>query len=156
MSTGTAVKRKGNPNREKKHKVAKTPQQIAFKAAFTDPKSPTYNNARQSALAVGYSKSYAETITAQGVVWINNDIFRSEMLAKAEQNLDAILNMARNKAETIDKDRLKIAQDTAKFVSERLGKRHYSARIEATAADGGHLFKNDHIQAIDTTFRVID
>jgi len=41
-----------------------------------------------------------------------------------------------------DKDDRKLKHDATKFISERLGKEHYSTRQEVTGADGRRLFDN--------------
>ncbi len=47
------------------------PRQEAFKAAYYDPASPTYSNALQSALAVGYSESTAKDLLHNRPAWLS-------------------------------------------------------------------------------------
>lgn len=106
-----------------------TPRQIAFRSYYNDPQSPSYCNARQSALRAGYTEQYANNITVQDADWIDKDAQRTYMLELAERNLKTI-------AEKKEKDLknnpqlYKIWQDTNKFLSERLGKEYYSTRTE--------------------------
>lgn len=100
-------------------------------------------NVRQSALAAGYSDLYACNITVQRPKWWvelteTAEYRRAHMLDAAEQ---ALQNAVTSNSE--DRDDKKIKHDAAKFVSERLGKDHYSTRQELTGADGRRLFTND-------------
>jgi hypothetical protein len=120
-----------------------TPKQIAYKAYYEDPQSPTYSNALQSALRAGYTQKYAETITAEGQrnQWKDSgENLRREMLEIAERNLKEIVSMPEEKRE--NPAMAKIWQDTNKFVSERLGKEYYSARQELTDKGGRRLFND--------------
>ena len=47
------------------------PRQAAFKAAYYDPASPTYSNALQSALVVGYSESTAKDLLHNRPAWLS-------------------------------------------------------------------------------------
>lgn len=47
-----------------------TPQQETFLAEYTDPKSPNFSNAKQSAIKAGYSETYAENLTGQLPEWL--------------------------------------------------------------------------------------
>ena len=47
-----------------------TPQQEPFLERYTNPKSPTFGNATQSALEAKYSREYAENITALMPDWL--------------------------------------------------------------------------------------
>ena len=57
---------------------------------------------------------------------------RDRMLKLAEGNLEAILCLGIS-----DKDSLKVVQDTAKFVSETLGKKTYSKQVNQDITSGG-------------------
>jgi hypothetical protein len=70
------------------------------------------------------------------------------MLRLAEMNLEAILCLGIS-----DKDSLKIVQDTAKFVSETLGKKSYSKQVNTDITTNGKdlptpLLANLNIDAI--------
>lgn len=51
-----------------------TPQQIEFLTFYTDPKSETYSNARQSAIKAKYSEEYASNITSLLPKWLSDVI----------------------------------------------------------------------------------
>lgn len=67
-------------------------QQITFLKAYTDPKSPTWSNALQSALKAGYSQEYAESITAQMPNWLSENLGNVKLLQKANKNLEMALD----------------------------------------------------------------
>lgn len=120
----------------------KNAKMIAFETYYTDPNSPTYNNARQSALKAGYSESYANNLTVQSPDWMTGDAMRIAMLQRAEQSLRELLAMSDEDKKNPQK--MKIWQDTVKFVSERLGKDWYSTRAEVTGKNGKSLFTSEH------------
>lgn len=122
---------------------------------YTNPKSPTFGNAKRSAINAGYSESYANLITTRDV-WLGK-VRRSRLFGKAEKVLEETLDMETNLpligmfGPIIDKKTkqpilqqndklLNIKQNSAKFVTERLGKKEgYSTRTELTGADGAAL-----------------
>ena len=115
-----------------------------FSTFYLSPTSDTFMNVYQSAIRAGYTEQYSENITSQRPKWWvelteTADYQRAQMLKKAQSRLEDRLT----EEVTSDKDRLKIQTDVAKFVSERLGKDHYSTRNELTGADGRRLFTND-------------
>lgn len=125
-------KGKDKPKIEKKFKANqwhKDPRHIDFLAFYLDPKSPTYANAKQSAIRSGYTEVYANSITVLMPIWLSEAIGRKErMLVKAEEVLERSLN---------DKKTPGLAQNTAKFLAETLGKKEgYSKRTEHTGKDG--------------------
>lgn len=67
-------------------------QQTTFLKAYTDPKSPTWSNALQSALKAGYSQEYAESITAQMPNWLSENLGNMKLLQKANKNLEMALD----------------------------------------------------------------
>lgn len=117
---------------------------------YVNPKSKYFGNAYQAAQCVGYEESYAATITTQD--WFKEKVRRLNMLGKAEKVLDEMLEMpvevldwegsGEEKEEVVRTESalVKIKQDTAKFVAERLGKDEgYSTRSELTGKDGDAL-----------------
>lgn len=130
---------------------------------FIDRQSNTHGNAYGSALRAGYAQSTSKHITDEE--WWKENIRRMTLGSKAEKVLEKTLVMETNlpvigqygailiptgefdkKGREIKKllygenDRLlKIQQDSAKFVAERLIKKHYSNRSELTGADGKDL-----------------
>ncbi len=120
------------------------PRQTAFKQYYIDPNSPSFANARGSAMRAGYSEQYADNITAQQPAWLGSlledtHVLRAEMLALSERNLKSVVS----EPKPSDKDQKKIWIDTAKYVSGTLGKDVYSTRQELTGADGRRLFTNE-------------
>lgn len=142
-------KKKNNPNGANQYKV--DPRQALFLAYYLDPKSDTFSNALQSALKAGYEQQYAESLTAKMPDWLSEKVGDKLMLSKAEKNLNEMLDMPVRTLEweghgedaeqvvTTEPALVKIKQDTAKFVAERLGKGKWSSRNELTGKDGNPI-----------------
>jgi hypothetical protein len=128
-------------NRGKKYKRTVTdPRVHLFKKNYIDPKSETFMNIFQSAMKAGYSEQYAANISVQRPKWWlefteQSDVRRARMLNKAEQGLEKVLDYDDN-----DRDKASMKLKAATYVTERLGKEHYSSRQEVTGADGRRLF----------------
>lgn len=123
------------------------PRQSLFLSKYLDPKSPTFSNALQSALAVGYSQLYAENLTSQSPDWLSEklgELQSEQMLRKAERNLDEILDLPtkvqamgafgplwegkgkdKKPVMTFATSLIKVKNDTSQFIAERLGKKKY-------------------------------
>lgn len=86
------IKRKTNPNGVNQYTDA-DPRQQLFLAHLLDPKSITFSNVLRSALAVGYSETYANNLTVQMPRWLSENLGRVSMLQKAEHNLENVLEM---------------------------------------------------------------
>lgn len=110
----------------------KDPRHIDFLKFYLDPTSQTYANAKASAIRAHYTELYANNITAEMPEWLQGALGRQErMLVKAENVLEKSLE---------DKKTPGLAQNTAKFLAETLGKqRGYSKRTELTGKDGKDL-----------------
>ena len=124
------------------------PRAVMFKRFYVDPQSHTFMNALQSALRAGYSEHYASNITHLKPKWFkdilnDSDVKRAEMLKDSEDHFSTMLKKDTNR---IDKDTLKIKHDSAKFVSETVGKDIYSKRQELTDKGGKRLFNTRHRQ----------
>lgn len=125
------------PKKQKAKLELLDPQQIEFFRWYTDPKSSTYGNAKQSAIKAGYSETYAESITYQAD-WVSETLGQESMLKKAEKNLDELLelNTTNNlkKGDEIvaqqDPQLIKIKADITKFVASRAGKGKWSEKQE--------------------------
>ena len=91
------------------------PRQQVFLAAYINPSSNTFSNAKQSALDAGYSLEYANTITAQMPKWLSDNIRLPNILKKAENNVAKFL------ADDY-KENDKIKADMTKFALSNLGK----------------------------------
>lgn len=128
--------RKTNPNGANQYQP--DPRQKLCWELYANPKSETFGNGLQSAIKAGYTEGTANQITTED--WFIERLRRMNMLSKAEKVLEYTLDMddfeetekglKRNPAIT------KIKQDSAKFVAERVGKEHYSTRVENTGANG--------------------
>ena len=136
-----------NKGKKNKRHAPYDPRVDMFKSFYLRPDSYTFFNARQSALRAGYTEQYSNNITSQQPSWYvdmleSADHKRAAMLKAAEDNL---LETVQSKSD--DRDDRKLKHDATKFVSERLGKQHYSTRQEVTGADGRAIFSNDEREA---------
>jgi hypothetical protein len=118
------------------------PRVIMFKQYYCDATAPTFCNILQSALKAGYSQTYAQNISVQKPAWWvelvdSSDMLRARMLQKAEKNIDKVLDDTEDSKDAKDRK-----FKASSFVSERLGKDHYSTRKELTDKGGKRLFSN--------------
>lgn len=130
-----AKKKRTNPYGANQWQV--DPRQALFLKAYLNPKSKTFSNAYQSAMAVGYTEEYAAQILSKDLDWLTESVRSEDMVRKAELVLDEMLVM-----EAHDPAEKRIKQDTAKFVTSRLGKKKWSERVEHTGEDGAPLMIN--------------
>lgn len=141
-----------NPNGANQYVL--DPRQKLCWDLYVNPKSKTFGNGLKSAVEAGYSESHAETITTEK--WFQDKVRRIGLLSKAEKVLDEMLDMPVLVAEWEGKGEdaelvvntepalVKIKQDTAKFIAERVGKNEgYSSRTEVTGADGESLIPDE-------------
>lgn len=119
---------------------------------YVDPGSSTFGNARASAIAAGWVKGGANSVTDEP--WFLQRCAQSRLVETAEKVLQDMLD-----TEDIEKVVFegkeynilrtspalrKIKQDTAKFVAERLAKQHYAAQSALDVTSGGKaLTKED-------------
>ncbi len=117
------------PKRSKKDYL--DPRQSEFLALYLDPKSELRGNALQSALKAGYTREYAESITAKMPDWLADNVGQDKMLTKAEKNLDEFLDLdpwiehTNKDGETYTKynvETLKVKADVTKFVAGTIGR----------------------------------
>lgn len=131
------------------------PRQALFWKKYTDPKSETFGNAYQSAIAVGYSEGTSAQITT--FKWYLEKCRRMGLLLKAEKVMEKTLETKHIKKKIgmfgpivdpttkeyvyeIDVSTLAIKNKVAMFVAERQGKDlGYSTRNELTGKDGKDL-----------------
>jgi len=66
------------------------PQQELFLERYTNPKSPTFSNAVQSAIEAGYTENYANNITGLMPDWLFDYIGDMKRLKRAEKNLTEV------------------------------------------------------------------
>lgn len=112
---------------------------------YVNPKSETFHNAYRSAIKAGYEETYATQITTAR--WFIDKEKRLNLLNKAEEVLEDTLNMSTQTVKKVgdeeviieDPALIKIKQDSAKFVAERVGKHIYSTRNELTGKDGEQI-----------------
>ena len=86
------------------------PRQAKFLELYLNPKSKSFSNVYQSALAAGYSENYATNLKSK-VNWLvenGREVTKEHLVSKAKKVLDKSLDSADEK----------IAQDTAKFVAK--------------------------------------
>lgn len=137
-----------NPNGANQYQL--DPRQKLCWDLYVNPESQYFGNAYQAAQFVGYEENTAAVITTQ--TWFKEKLRRLNMLGKAEKVLDEMLEMpvevldwegtgdAREQVVTTEPALVKIKQDTAKFLAERLGKDEgYSTRSELTGKGGDAL-----------------
>lgn len=117
-----------------------TPQQELFLAEYTNPKSPNFGNAVQSALKAGFSENYANNITGLMPDWLFENIGDMKRLRKAEKNLDEVQNIQiYNEDGKLDANLIDKRTKVDMFIAERLNKDKYSTRQEQTGKDGKDL-----------------
>jgi hypothetical protein len=116
------------------------PQQELFLERYTNPKSPTFGNAVQSALSAGYTENYANNITGLMPDWLFDNIGDMKRLKRAEKNLTEVQNLDIIDEEgKVDHNLIDKRNKVDMFLAERLDKKKYSTRIENTGADGQPL-----------------
>lgn len=121
-------------------------RQIRFLAAYLDPKSKTYSDAKNSALSVGYTEKYAENITALAPEWLGDAIGRRKrLLERAERNTEEVLGLdiyqdaigpfgpiidklTGKPYQSLSTKVLMARGDASKFVMETVGKETYSKK----------------------------
>lgn len=126
-----------------------TPQQAAMWEAYVNPESDTFGNATGSARKAGYAPASCDIVSQ--TEWFDGLRRRYNMRRKSEQVLEQMLDMP---VETLEhqgygEERItvvvtnpslvKVKQDTAKFIAERLGKEEWSTRSELSGPDGAPL-----------------
>lgn len=113
---------------------------------YIDPTSETFGNVTQSALRAGYAEQTADNIMC--AKWFKIRLNRLQMLEDAEKVLKEMVTMKTKNSKIVgtkfvemeDSQLVKIKQDTAKFLAERLGKDDgYSSRGEITGKNGEKL-----------------
>lgn len=121
------------------------PRQKMCWDSFINPKSKTFGNAYRSAILASYSHRTAVGITSQD--WFREKTRRLQLFGKAEKVLEEMIDMPVKTMTTenvgtreepvyeevvvTEPALVKIKQDTAKFIAERLGKDEgYSSRSE--------------------------
>jgi hypothetical protein len=140
-------------------KVVIKPQQRLFIEAYTNPKSKTFNNARQSALQAGFSENYADQILYKPQKWlmeIEGQLNDEKMLLKAEENFREVQGLqVASYDPKLDKvvvqtDVLAHRNKVDMFLAERLNKAKYSTRTEnATIVKVEHTIDEETRKRLD-------
>jgi phage terminase small subunit len=112
------------------------PRQELFLAEYTNPKSPLWGNALQSALKAGYSQEYSENITNLMPSWLSEAIGKSKIIEKAEKNLESALDGLLDDPEKGGKQ---IQWKATEMALRTLKKEEYSERQEVVGKDGKDL-----------------
>lgn len=106
-----------------------TPQQELFLSYYTNPKSETFSNAKQSGLKAGYAETYADNITTLLPDWLLENIGSMNRLRKAERNLDEVQGLEIITIEgKLIPEALRERTKVDIFMAERIGKRVYATR----------------------------
>lgn len=131
--------RVGNVSNDEEVFSLLSPQQKICWDGYSNPKSKTFGNATQSALAAGYAMNTARIITRYD--WFKHRLIRLNLLGKAEKVLDKTLSMETQDSKGREQaDLLRIQNDSAKFIAKTLGKDEgYSERNEVTGANGNPI-----------------
>lgn len=130
------------------------PQRKLFKEYYCNPTSDTFNLIYESALKAGFSKSYSKVLMSDstGNDWVKRIIKNYKLKNKAERVLEEMLDMPTEVTVEkedityvkIDTGLVKVKQDSAKFILDRLGKDDgYTTRTELTGKDGVDLIPNE-------------
>lgn len=113
------------------------PRQALFLEGYLSPDSDTFANAKQSAIAAGYSNEYAENITHIMPTWLSDKIEDLYLVTETQNNI--------RKALTYDHEELvKMFGKNPKWeatvlAAKGLLKNKYSERTEHTGKDGKSL-----------------
>lgn len=70
-----------------------TEQQALFLNYYYDSESPTWYNAKQSAIKAGFGENYACQITYRKPDWWLDMVRRSPLIGKIEQHFDEVMNL---------------------------------------------------------------
>lgn len=139
--------------------INNNPQKKLFWDLFLNPESETFGNASASALNAGWTDSGAKCVTQQR--WFKSNLRRVEMKDTAEAVLQEMLTLPKTRIANIkgqevvieDPALVKIKQDTAKYITSTLSKKHYSTRVESTGKGGGAI--ENKVEISDEVFNNI-
>lgn len=125
-----------------------TPQQELFLERYTNPKSPTFSNALQSALEAGYAQEYAESITYKMPSWLAENVGDLRRLKRAEKNLTEVQNLdIVDKEGKIDTNLIDKRTKVDMFLAERLDKSKYSTKQEIDHTTKGEKIEMTGVSA---------
>lgn len=69
------------------------PRQVSFLDHYFNPESPTFGNATQSAIAAGFSESYADNLLHLMPDWLSGYIGKEATKSLARRHVDDVLRM---------------------------------------------------------------
>lgn len=69
------------------------PRKAAMIAAYTNPESPTFGNARGSAVGAGFTEQYADNILHLRPKWLSGFMGDDDLVSKARQHIKEVLAM---------------------------------------------------------------
>lgn len=78
---------------EEKRPTVLTPRQALFCQFYFDHQSPTWGNARQSALKAGFDEAYANRITYDQPQWFSDFLRNNTLIDKIERHFTEIMSM---------------------------------------------------------------
>ena len=126
---------------------------------YTDPESDSFGNAAKSGRKAGYTDQSADQVSMQA--WFQARVRKTDMLDKAEKVLGNMLDMDEEDEQVFEGKKtgvkvrtaaiVKIKQDTAKYVTERIGKESWAAQsgVDVTV-DGMRLTEEDTANLLKT------
>lgn len=147
-------KKNDNGKSSTKKRITLNPQQADFFTRYSDPRSDTFGNLKQSALEANFGKKYSEDISSKRPKWFTDwiEVFGGHLkrLEKAEKVFDDILdtghivdamgpfgpiiNKKTNKPyQRVSTSILKLKGDTAEFLAETVGRSQYSKKVNVKA-----------------------
>lgn len=129
-----------NPNNANQYQL--DPRQKLCWENYVNPKSETFGNATQSALAAGYEESYADTLSQSE--WFCAKMWKLNATFTSERKIREILELPLNDLEgRVDIGVARIQADLAKFMTSTLGKDEgYSTKQELDHKNNGASFES--------------
>lgn len=129
---------------DKKTWIELTPKQEYCLKNLLDPNSETFGNYTQSALKAGYAQEYAENLSSEMPIWLEEALEDSNLVRQALDNLSEFLG---------DKENHSIRADMTKFTLTRLHKSKFSERKELTGAEGKDLIPAEREKQIEEALK---
>lgn len=104
------------------------PRQALTLSYYTNPKSETFGDLKNSCIRAGFSASYGDSITGKTVKWLSQNVVDDvKRIMQAEKNLDRYISLKNDKLETKnDIEKAKLQIDVSKFVLKTRARSKYS------------------------------
>lgn len=142
------VTKKSNPNGANQYLL--DPRQKLCWENYSNPTSPTFGNATQSAVAAGYEHDYADQITM--TEWFKCKVWKLNGVYTGERKIEELINLPIQNEVGYDVGIIRVQADLAKYLTSTLGKEEgYSTRSELTGKDGEKLMPVPLLSALDTS-----